>query len=106
MKFSPTALVTALEFVGQVAGTAFDRQALEKKYASSETKSNLEQIATVLEKKVAEPGTAESNDQAIEIRDGPEYVVVSATMPPHLRSRDCTNLLSDDPLGISLKPDR
>ena len=105
MKISPTALVTALEFVGQVAGTAFDRQALEKKNASPETKSNLEQTATVLEKKAAEPEKAESNDQAIEVRDGPKYVVVSATMSSHLRSRNCTNLLSDDPLGIALNPD-
>lgn len=67
-----TALATTLEFIGQVAGTPFDRQDLEKKDASSETKSNLDATATVLEKRAAEPGTAESNDQVVEVRDVPD----------------------------------
>ena len=32
-------------------------------------KSNLDATATVLEKRAAEPGTAESNDQVVEVRD-------------------------------------
>ncbi len=67
-----TALATTLAFIGQVAGTPFDRQGLEKKDASSETKSNLDVTAAVLEKRAAEPGTAESNDQVVEVRDVPD----------------------------------
>lgn len=78
MKFPiPATLATTLALIGQVAGAPLDHQDLEKKDASSATAVKPEPVAPIgqpvaLEKKAAEPETAESNGQFVEIRDVPD----------------------------------
>lgn len=82
MKFQiPAVLATTLAVIGQVAGVPLESQELEKRGAPSETKPKPEPVGPILgepisapafEKRAAEPGTAESNDQFVEVRNVPD----------------------------------